>query len=175
MPKPSLGDIASSILDPMLSDNFSLDIPGIPVGGGTTHLLMQCQQATKPGTTINAVEVQLFGHTLEHAGNLTYNHDLSVTYLENRKAQILSTLEAWSEYTKSHDTQHGAYKSEYARDGYLRIYDQKGNTVKTYRIVNMWPSQVPDVQFDGSNSSAITLAVSFKFDYVVDATNGAGG
>lgn len=172
MPKPSLGDIASSVLDPMLSDNFSLDIPNVPTGDSTTALYMQCQQATKPGVTINAVEVQLFGHTVEHAGNLTYNHDMSVQYLENRKAQILSILERWAEYAKSHDSQHGAYKSEYARDGYLKIYDQKGNTVKTYRIVNMWPSQVPDVQFDGSNSSIITLGVTFKFDYVVDASNG---
>lgn len=165
MGKPTLSDVASSIPDPMLSDNFSLDIPNVPTGDSTVSLYMQCQQATKPGMTVNAVEVQLFGHTTEHAGNLTYNHDLSVTYVENRKAQILRLLERWAEYCRSHDTQHGHYKSEYARDAYLKIYDQKGLTVATYRIVNLWPTTVPDVSFDGTNSTAITLQVGFKFDY----------
>lgn len=168
MPKPSIGDVAASIMDPMLSDNFVLEIPNVPTGANTVPLRMQCQQATKPGMTINAVEVQLFGHTLEHAGNLTYNHDMTVQYLENRKAQIQGLLEAWAEYVRSHDSQHGAYKSEYARDGYLTIFDQKGTKVKEYRIVNMWPSVVPEVQFDGTASNIITLSVTFKFDYYVE-------
>lgn len=170
MPKPTIGDIAASVPDPMLSDNFVLDIPSLPIGVSARPLLMQCRTATKPGMTINAVEVQLFGHTLEHAGNLTYNHDMSVEYLENRKAEILTILEGWAEFVRSHDTQHGAYKSEYARDGYLRIFDQKGIKVKEYRIVNMWPSQVPDVSFDGQSSNIIALSVTWKFDYVEEKT-----
>ncbi len=165
MPKPNIGDVAAAIPDPMLSDNFVLDIPNVPTGANTVPLRMLCQQASKPGMTINAVEVQLFGHTLEHVGNLTYSHDMTMQYLENRMAQIQTILENWAEFCRSHDTQHGAYKSEYARDGYLTIFDQKGAKVKEYRIVNMWPSQVPEVQFDGTNSTAITLSVSFKYDY----------
>ncbi len=165
MPKPSIGDIAAAIADPMLSDNFVLDIPNIPVPGSTQGLLMQCQQASKPGMTLNKVEVQLFGHTLEHAGNLTYSHSMAVTYLENRKAEIQGILERWTEFARSHTSQHGAYKSEYARDAYLRIFDQKGIKVKEYRIVNIFPSEVPEIQFDGSNSTIITVAANFSYDW----------
>lgn len=164
MPKPTLGDISAAVPDPMLSDNFVLDIPNVPTGASSTPLLMQCRTATKPGFTINNVEVQLFGHTTEHAGNLTYTHDLTVEYVENRQAQIHSILEAWGELVRSHDTQHGAYKSEYARDAYLRVYDQRGVKVKEYRITNVWPSAVPDTNFDGQASNLITLSVTFKYD-----------
>ena len=164
MPKPSLGDIAAAIPDPMLSDNYSLDIPNVPTGASSRPLLMQCRTASKPGLTINAVEVQLFGHTLEHAGNLTYSHDMQVEYVENRFMQIHTILEGWAEYVRSHDTQHGAYKSEYARDGYLKLFDQKGRTVKEYRIEGMWPSSIPETPFDGQASNLIAISVGFKYD-----------
>jgi len=165
MPKPSFGDVAASVLDPMLSDNFFLNINDIPgVGTFDNALRMQCQSAVKPGMTINAVEVQVFGHTLEYAGNLTYGHDMSVEYVENRSAQITQTLEAWAEYIRSRESQHGAFKKEYARDGTLTIYDQKGAKVIEYKIENMFVTTVPDLSFNGSSASIITLSASFKYD-----------
>jgi T4-like virus tail tube protein gp19 len=165
MPKPSLSSVAASIVDPMLSDNYELRFPNIPTGDNIVPFIMQCRTASKPGITINPVEVQLFGHTLEFAGNLTYSHDMAVEYLENRKAEITSTLERWAEMIRSHESQHGAYKNEYSRDAYLYIYDQKGIIVKEYVIVNCWPSQVPETAFDGQSSNAIALQVTFKYDY----------
>lgn len=168
MAKPSFGDVAASILDPMLSDNFMLNIANLPMPGGFENALrMQCQSATKPGVTVNSIEVQVFGHTIEYAGNLTYGHDMSVEYVENRSAQITQTLDNWAEFIRSHDSQHGAFKREYARDGILTIYDQKGATVKAYRIENMWPTTIPDLSFNGSSSSLITLSASFKYDRVL--------
>lgn len=165
MPKPTLGALAASVLDPMLSDNFLLDIPNIPGGGDYTALRIQCQSATKPGVTINAVEVQVFGHTLEYAGNKTFNHDMTIEYVENRKAQITSVLEAWAEIIRATESQTGAFKKDYARSGYFSIFDNMGNTVREYEIFNMWPSVVPDISFNGSSSTLITLSTTFKFDY----------
>lgn len=165
MPKPSLGEVSASVLDPMLSDNFLLDIPNLPAGvGDGKPLRIQCQSAVKPGMTINAVEVQVFGHTLEYAANKTFNHDMTVEYVENRSAQITSLLEAWANMCRSTESQHGAYKSEYARNAYFTIFDVKGNAVKEYEIHGLWPSVVPDISFNGSSSSLITLSVTWKFD-----------
>ena len=168
MPKPTFGDVSASILDPMLSDNYMLNIADMPMPGGfPSALRLQCQSAAKPGVTVNSVEVQVFGHTLEFAGNLSYGHDMSVEYVENRSGQITNTLEAWAEFMRSREGQHGAFKKDYARDGIFSIYDNKGATVKSYRIENMWPSQVPDLSFNGSSSTLITLSVTFKYDRVI--------
>lgn len=163
--KPTLGDIAAAVLDPMLSDNYLLDIPNIPGGGNAQALRMQCTSATKPGSTLNAVEVQVFGHTLEFAGNKTFSHDMSVEYVENRQGQITTLLENWAEVIRATETQTGGYKSEYARSGIFTIFDNKGETVKEYEIHGMWPSAVPDLAFQGSSSSIITLSVSWKYDH----------
>ncbi len=165
MPKPTLGQLAASVLDPMLSDNFLLDIPNIPGGGDYTALRIQCQSAVKPGMTINAVEVQVFGHTLEFAGNKTFNHDMTIEYVENRSAQITTQLENWANLIRSTQSQHGAFKKDYARSGYFTIFDNMGNIVREYEIFGMWPSVVPDISFNGQSSSIINLSTTFKFDY----------
>lgn len=165
MPKPNLGAIAAAIPDPMLSDNFQLNFPSVPTGDNAIPLLMQCRTVQKPGFTINQVDVQLFGHTLEHAGNKTYTHDLSVEYVENRFGQITKILENWGDLIRGTESQHGAYKSEYARDAYLTIFDQKGIAVIEYTIINCWPSTIPELPFDGQQSGPITLSVTFKYDH----------
>lgn len=172
--KPKLSDISRSIPDPCLSDNFQLSIPNLPTGDSAIPFLMQCRTASKPGVTLNVVEVQVFGHTLEHAGNKTYGHDMSVEYVENRMMEITRALEKWANFVRDTQTQHGAYKSEYARNGVLTVFDQKGEPVVDYVIVNMWPSVVPDASFDGTSSTAISVGMTFKYDYYYDKTNNVG-
>lgn len=172
--KPNLSAISASVPDPMLSDNYLLDIPNLPPGvdvaNGAQALRMQCTSASKPGATINAVEVQVFGHTLEYAANKTFSHDMSVEYVENRKGEINFTLEKWADMIRSTETQTGGYKSDYARSGYFWIFDQKGETVAQYEIIGMWPSAVPDLAFQGSSSTIITLSVSWKYDHYLRRT-----
>lgn len=166
MAKPSLGSVMASVVDPMLSDNYQLQFGRVPGGGDPLPLLMQCQQATKPGATIEPVDVALFGHQIEYAGRLTYTHDLSVTYVENRRGQITTALDNWAEFIRDHRTQHGAYKIDYQSDATLTIFDQAGSVSLAYKIVNCWITAVPEIQFDGSASNLITMQATFKFDYV---------
>jgi hypothetical protein len=166
MAKPNIGSIIAAVVDPMLSDNYQLAFGSVPSGGNTMPLLMLCQQATKPGMTIEPVDVVLFGHQIEFGGRLTYTHDLSVTYVENRLNQISNTLEDWAEMIRDHETQHGAYKAQYQTNARLTIFDQAGAVTAIYKIVNCWPSAVPEIQFDGTGANLITMQVTFKYDYV---------
>lgn len=165
MPKPTLNEVLK-IADPMLSDNFELLIPSVPGGGDARALRIQCKTAVKPGATINEVLVELFGHATNHAGAHTYSHDFQVTYIETAKGTISKALEAWAKKVRDTDTQTGSFKDEYATDAEFIIYDQKGKKVMTYEIINVWPKQIPDMNFDGSQGTALVeLSVSFSFDY----------
>lgn len=168
MPKPTLGAVQASIADPLYSDNFQLNIPNLPNGlsENPLPLLLQMRTGTKPGLTIAAQEVQVFGHTIEYAGNLTYNHDLSFEYVENRSLQIHKIIEGWMELIRNHETQHGAYKADYARNGDLTIFDNKGEVVAEYTIINMWPTTLGDISFDGSTATVISVSITWKFDSV---------
>lgn len=174
MAKPSLGQIHTAIPDPLLSDNFQLNFPSVPTGDNAVPLLMQCRTASKPGVTLNSGEVQLFGHTIEHATNKTFGHDMSVEYVENRSMEIHSLLEKWANYIRGTQSQHGAFKNEYARDATLTVFNQKGDVVFEYVIVNCWPSSVPETSFDGASSNILSVAVTFKYDYYYNKTTGTG-
>lgn len=178
MPKPNLQQVLS-VADPMLSDNFQLEISNIPGGGSDRALLLQCKSATKPGMSLTEVEVAIFGHVLKHAGRLEYSHEMAVEYYETWNGEITRILERWMEWGRSHLTQHGHFKnpsdgSGYARDIFLTIFNQVGEVALRYRLYNVWPSQVPDVTFDGSSVSNITLSCSFKYDAYEVVTSTVG-
>jgi hypothetical protein len=166
MAKPTLSEVLR-IKDPMLSDNFELLIPKVPGGGSAKALRIQCKTAVKPGSTVNEVLMELFGHSVVHAGSVQYSHDLPVTYLEDSKGTITKTLEAWKKEIRDHETQSGSYKEDYSTDAEFIIYDQAGKKVLNYTIVNIWPNQIPDLQFDGAASTqGIEVSASFKFDLI---------
>ena len=171
MPKPQLGKILSTIKDPMVSDHFTLEFPQVPNDGGASEpLLIQCQQATKPGVTVNEVAVALFGHSIVYAGNKTFNHDLNVTYVENVRGGIIRIFENWAELIRGTETQHGATKFDgegvgYATNAILTIFDNGGQAALIYTLYNIWPSSVPETSFDGSSSNLITHSIGFKFDH----------
>jgi hypothetical protein len=176
MPKPTITDVAK-ILDPMLSDNFVFEIVKIPdevlsasASSGTLQpaeaFRVQCRTASKPGSTIEPVPVDLFGHSLQYAGRLTFSHSLSIEYVESKDGYITTLLEAWQKMCRTVDSQHGQYKSKYAGTGRLSIFDQVGDKpTKIYTLYGIWPSEVPDMSFDGSGANLITVSCTFTYDY----------
>ena len=165
MPKPTLSDVLD-VADPMLSDNFDLTFASIPGGGNNKKFTIQCKTAMKPGTSIQEVEIELFGHKVMHAAKRTWTNELALEFVEDNKGTITKALEDWSEKIRKTETQHGDFKKDYAVDAVFKIYDQKGEVAMEYKLINCWPSQVPDLQFDGTGGTAISVAASFKFDHV---------
>lgn len=168
MAKPTLTD-AINIGDPLLSDNYEFTIPELPdnVSDGSESLRIQCKTATKPGNTIEEVLVEVFGHKVRHAGSNTTTGSMAVEYTENSEMAIYTVLEEWLEVCRSHETQLGAFKEDYAVSAKFRIFKQDGSEAATYTVTGVWPKTVPDLSFDGSSSQALPVAVEFSFDSVV--------
>lgn len=164
MAKPTLLEL-QALPDPAQSDHFELIIPNPPGGGNAQALRVQCQQIALPGKSIEAVSQEVFGNQLQHAGRSTYSHDVSVTFIESRTLAIHKALRNWLEYCRRHDDQLGHYKNEYSRNVILNAFDQKGILIDEFTLYGFWPSQVPDVQFDGTASNIITIAATFQCDY----------
>lgn len=189
--KPNI-EAVSQVLDPLLSDNFRLEFPGLgSLGGGTLGtgistagvgnvsplaytdvLTIQCQSATKPGSDLEVVPVDLFGHSIQYAGRLTFSHTLSITFVEDRRTAVSKILTNWQRLARKISTQHGGYKSDYAlKKALLHVYDQGGGApMATFEIINVWPSSVPELTFDGQ-ASLVTVSATLAYDYYLDAAN----
>jgi hypothetical protein len=165
MPKPTLDNVLD-VKDPMLNDNYEIIFPKIPGGSNQRALHIQCKTAIKPGTTLAEIEIELFGHKVMHAARRTWSNEMSLEFIEDRDGTITHELELWAEEIRARTSQHGQFKADYAVDAQFNIYDQNGKKAMEYKITGCWPSQVPDLSFDGSGGSAQTLGASFKFDHV---------
>lgn len=166
MPKPNLDNILD-VHDPMLSDNYDLTFASIPGGGNNRQFTIQCKTAVKPGSSIQEVEIELFGHKVMHAAKRTWTNDMSIEFVEDSKGTITKALENWLELIRKAETQHGVFKKDYAVKAIFTIYDQTGAPTARYDIINCWPNQVQDLQFDGSGGQALPASASFKFDHVL--------
>lgn len=164
MPKPSLDEVLN-VGDPMLNDNFDLTFTNVPGGGDGRALRVQCRSGIKPGMTVAQAEVELFGHKVLHAARKTFSGSMSISYQETYSGNITTQLEDWSELCRGTDTQSGQFKRDYTTTGRLTIYDQTGAESLNYDIYNIWPTEVPDLQFDGSGGTALTVDATFAYDY----------
>jgi hypothetical protein len=164
MPKPTLDDVLN-VGDPMLNDNFELTFTRVPGGGDGRQLRVQCKSGVKPGMSVQQAEMELFGHKTLHAARKTFSNSMSISFHESYDGIINTTLEDWSELCRSTDTQSGSFKRDYATTARMTIVDQVGDTALEYDIFNVWPTEVPDAQFDGSGGTAMTVDATFAYDY----------
>lgn len=166
MSKVTLTEVLG-VNDPMLNDNFELTftkVPGGSVADGR-QLRLQCRSGVKPGMSITEVEIELFGHKVKHAARKVFSGSMSVGFVESHEGRITTVLENWAESIRGTDTQSGTIKKYYATIATLNIFDQTGAVSLSYRIYNVWPTQVPDYSFDGAGGSVIQVDVEFAYDY----------
>lgn len=166
MAKVSLTEL-QSLPDPMTSDLYEFVIGRIPGNSGinTNVIRIQCQQVSIPSATIEPVNLELQGNSLVFAGRKVYTHDLSITFVENRKMEIFKAMAGWAEFVRQKQTQLGSYKAEYSTTATLYVYDQRGVTVSTINYFGLWISTTPEYQFDSTAANLITAACTFQYDY----------
>lgn len=115
--------------------------------------------------SVQQAEMELFGHKTVHAARKTFSNSMSISFHESYDGVINTTLEDWSEMCRETDTQSGNFKRDYATNAVMTIYDQTGAEALNYTIYNIWPTEVPDAQFDGSGGTAMTVDATFAYDY----------
>lgn len=164
MPKPTLEEILN-IRDPMLNDNFDLTFASVPGNGDPRKLRVQCKSGVKPGMSLQQAEMELFGHKTLHAARKTFSNSMSISFHESYDAIINRTLERWSETARKTQTQSGTFKAGYTTTATLNTYDQTGAKAQSWRIYNVWPTEVPDAQFDGAGGTAMTVDATLAYDY----------
>lgn len=166
MPKVTYDEF-NSIADPLLDDNFEFLIPSPPVGGSTwaRSIRMMCKTGVKPGSTIEDIMREAFGHQAVFAGRKTYTHSLTTEFNENAEMALYLPIEEWHDLIKATQTQLGAVKSVYAVKGIFRIFKMDGSIAAEYTIHNVWPKQVPELNFSG-NGQMVPINIEWAFDYL---------
>lgn len=163
MARTSLSDVRS-LPDPLQGWNYDLIIPNIPGGGDTRSLTIKCMTASIPGVSLDDVMVSLHGVEVKYAGREVFTHTMDVTYLETRDMGTRDALRNWMETARNVRNNTGGYKSEYATQANLQLYDDTGAVVRTIVMDGFFPQNLQDAALDGSNSTPVNVSVSFFYD-----------
>lgn len=167
MGRSSLANVAS-LQDPAMSYNFDLFLPSIPGSSDTRDLTFKCMSTDLPGASLDVVKVDLHGVTLNFAGRATYTHTMAVTFLETADYSTRDKFIKWRDSVRSWGNNTGSLAASYKTVAFISVYNDLPQVTRTCKITGFWPSVIADVPLNGAESNAVTLAITFSFDYFED-------
>jgi hypothetical protein len=138
-------------------------------GNAQTKLTFMCKTAQLPGSTVNTVPVQYFGRELKFAGNRTFQ-DWSVTIINDEDFVIRNAFERWMNGMNSHATNvrnpAASTPNGYTVDGEVRQYGKGGNTLKKYKFIGLFPTDLSTIDVDwGSNDTIEEFTVNLSYQW----------
>ena len=138
-------------------------------GNAQTKLSFMCKSAQLPGSTVNSVPVQYFGRELKFAGNRTFQ-DWSVTIINDEDFVIRNAFERWMNGMNSHATNvrnpAASGPTGYTVDGEVRQYGKAGNTLKKYKFIGVFPTDLSTIDVDwGSNDTIEEFTVNLSYQW----------
>jgi hypothetical protein len=164
MARTSLQDVAG-LPDPLLSYNFDLIFPSIPGGGNSRSMTVKCMSTALPGMQLEQQTAALHGVEVNYAGRQIWTKTFQATFIETRDAGTRAAIRRWIEFARNNRFNSGNYKSQYAVDAVMQLYDDIPAVINTTKIVGCFPTQLDDVNMDGSQGTIVQVSVTFSYDW----------
>ncbi len=148
----------------------SLPFPAFSLpGNAQTKTTFMCKTAQLPGSTLGVVPVQYFGRELKFVGNRTFA-DWTVTIINDEDFVVRNAFERWMNGINSHNLNVrnpvASTPLGYSVDGEVTQFGKAGNTIKKYRFVGMFPSDITPIDVDwGSNDTIEEFSVTLTYQF----------
>ena len=126
--------------------------------------------AALPGSTIGMVNIPYFGREVKVAGNRTFA-DWSVTIINDEDFLIRNAMESWirgiNDNTTNLRSNRAKTSQQYGVDASVTQYGKAGQSLKKYRFVGMFPTDIAQIDLDwGSNDAIEEYTVNFTLQYL---------
>lgn len=154
-------------MPPLRQYNFELIIPSWPGGGDGSLLRIPVLTTSLPGFSSEPIESMVAGFTEKFAGRGMFPRSLPVEYRETRTVAVWSALYDWNQMAFDSETgvqSEDIIGSGYRTTGYLKLYNEARDEVKSITFEGMWPEDVSDVSLDGSASDVVRVSATFSYD-----------
>ena len=148
----------------------SMPFPGFSLpGNAQTKLTFMCKTAQLPGATLGVVPMQYFGRELKFVGNRTFA-DWTITVINDEDFVVRNAFERWMNGINSHNLNVrnpiASTPLGYSVDGQVTQFGKAGNTLKQYKFVGMYPTDVTAIDVDwGSNDAIEEFSVTLTYQW----------
>jgi hypothetical protein len=128
-----------------------------------------CKTAQLPGATLGLVPLQYFGRELKFVGNRQFA-DWTITIINDEDFVIRNAFERWMNGINSHNLNVrnplALSPLGYTVDGDVTQFGKKGDALKKYRFVGLFPSDITPIDVDwGSNDTIEEFSVSLTYQW----------
>lgn len=147
--------------------------------------------AQVPASTVGVIEVPFRGRMLKIAGDRTFE-PWTITIHNDTSYTLRSYFERWMEAIQIYDENatefdYGEYPAsdpqylKYMAPMRVTQLDRRGNAVRSYDFIDVWPSNIAAIDLDyGSNDAIEEYTVELQVQYwrpiaVGNGSSGAGG
>lgn len=156
-----------NLADPLKGYQFKITIANPPgEGAGIELLQFRCTAAPLPGRDIDQVVTSLDGFDVSDAGRIAGPRTWTTTFTEGTDTQIITRIDSWQKIVRDPVTGVQASRSDYKRTATVEIYNNARETTLTRTLVGIWPQSMGEIGFDKASSEAVTLDVTWSFDYM---------
>ena len=134
-----------------------------------------CKAAQLPASTIDNTQILYRGRQVNFAGERTFA-PWTVTVYNDTTFAIRNALERWSDGVMNNAQTNGRTNPrDYQVDLLVHQLDRNGATVKTYKFVDAYPTEIGPIALDYDTNNQIELFdVTFTYNYwTSDTTGGA--
>jgi hypothetical protein len=134
-----------------------------------TKLTFMCKTAQLPGSTVGVVPVNYFGRELKFVGNRTFA-DWTISVINDEDFIIRNAFERWMNGINSHNfnvrNPLALAPLGYSVDGDVTQFGKQGNTLKKYRFIGMYPTDITPIDVDwGSNDTIEEFSVTLTYQW----------
>jgi hypothetical protein len=134
-----------------------------------TKLTFMCKTAQLPGSTVGVVPVNYFGRELKFVGNRTFA-DWTISVINDEDFIVRNAFERWMNGINSHNLNVrnplALAPLGYSVDGDVTQFGKQGNTLKKYRFVGVFPTDITPIDVDwGSNDTIEEFSVTLSYQW----------
>lgn len=155
-----------------------LAFPSFVAAGPVIGLKSQflCKGAQLPGSTVENIPLQYRGRAVNIAGERTFA-PWTISVYNDTDFSIRNALEQWSNGIQSLTSTNGRVNPlDYQVDLMVHQLDRNGASVKTYRFIDAYPTDIGAIALDYDSANAVeTFDVTFTYNYWTSTTATGGG
>lgn len=132
-------------------NRFKVEIDGID-----TKLEFLCRTANIPESTIGQIDIPYMGLNIPVAGDRPAGRTWEIEVFMDVNTVVRDQLETWQESIRPQEIVGGTETSSYIRTGIADLLDTNGNTLRSYRMLRIWPVTLGEISL--SHDSTDTIA-----------------
>jgi hypothetical protein len=145
----------------------TMPFPGYAqVGGEIEDLAFLCRATTLPGMSVPSLNVPFRGRSIKIAGDRTVA-DWSVTAYNDTNFRLRNAFERWQNGINNMTDNEGLTNPvDYQVDAFVDHLDRNGNTIKSYTLRGVFPTEIAPIELTYDEATAIEeFSVTFAYQY----------